>query len=154
MKHLVVIITVLAVLLSATAVLAVTETSPLNVTAQVVSRCRITSVTNLDFLTYDPTDPVDDDDGVGDVTFRCTRGTIYEIYIAGIRTMTDGVDTLSYELYQDAARTTVWPSGLPGVGGTSASNAPVTQGIYGRIPALQDVQAGIYSGTVTVTIEY
>jgi spore coat protein U-like protein len=154
MKHFVVIITVLAVVLSATAVLAATETSPLSVFAQVVTRCRIDSVTNLDFLTYDPTDSVDDDDGVGDVTFRCTKNTAYEIYIAGVRTMTDGTDILNFELYQDAARTTVWPSGLPGVSGVSANNSPVTQGIYGRIPALQDVQAGNYSGTVTVTIDY
>jgi spore coat protein U-like protein len=154
MKYIIVSLTALMVLATSVAVFAATDTSPLTAQAVVQSRCRIISVTNLDFVTYDPTDPANDDDGVGDVTFRCTKGTPYDVYITGSRTMTDGTDTLNFEMYQEAARTNVWPSALPGVSGSAASNAPITLGIYGRINALQDVQAGTYTGTVTVTVEY
>jgi spore coat protein U-like protein len=68
--------------------------------------------------------------------------------------MTDGTDTLNYDLYQDISRATVWAAASPGTTGISANNAPNITNIYGRIPALQDVQAGAYSGTVTVTVEY
>lgn len=155
MKKLMLIVIGLVLILSAVSAMAqTTDTSALSATATVMGSCRLTSVTNLDFGTYDPTNTVNDDDGVGDFTFRCTRGTNYDLYISGARTMTDGTDTLNYDLYQDLGRTTVWASASPGTTGTSANNAPNTTDIYGRIPALQDVQAGAYSGTVTVTVEY
>jgi spore coat protein U-like protein len=68
--------------------------------------------------------------------------------------MTNGTDNLNYELYQEAGRTTLWPAAAPGVTGTAPSIVPITLGIYGRIPALQDVSVGNYSGTVTITVEY
>ncbi len=154
MKSLIVVTATLIVVLTATFAMAATATNSLTAAASVVTMCRITSVTNLDFGTYDPTDSANDDDGVGNMAFRCTRGTNYDVYITGARTMTDGTDTLNFQLYQEAGRTTAWPSGAPGVSGVSANNAPVSSGIYGRIPALQDVQAGSYAGTVTVTINY
>ncbi len=154
MRGFMVVTLTLVIVLTAAVAMAATATSSLTAAASVASMCRITSVTNLDFGTYDPTDTANDNDGVGDFTFRCTRGTSYDIYIAGARTMTDGTDTLNFEMYQEVGRITTWPGSLPGVSGVSANNAPVTRGIYGRIPALQDVQAGNYLGTVTVTINY
>ena len=117
MKKLIVLIMAVAFILTATSAFAATATQGLLVSANVVASCRITNVTNVTFLTpYDPTDPVPNDSGAGDFTFSCTRGTSYDLYIAGLpREMTDGTDLLSYELYQDAARTSAWPSGLPGV---------------------------------------
>lgn len=154
MKGLIVVIMAFALVLTATAAMAATETSALTVSASVSAACRITGVTNLDFGTYDPTDPANDDDGVGDFTFRCTKNTAYDLYIAGARTMTDGTDTLNFEMYQEVGRTTVWSSATPGITGTSASNAQDTRNIYGRITPMQDVGVGAYSGTVTVTIQY
>ncbi len=155
MKKLIVSMLALIFILSAASVYAATVTSNLTVTASVAESCRITSVTDVNFSTpYDPTDISPNDSGQGDFTFRCTRGTDYDLYITGIREMTNGIDNLSYELYREAARTNSWPSALPGVTGTSANNAPVTVGIYGRIAAGQDVGVGAYSGTVTITVEY
>ncbi len=155
MKKLMLIVIGLVLIFSTVSAIAqTTDTIALSATATVMGSCRLTSVTNLDFGTYDPTNTVNDDDGVGDFTFRCTRGTNYDLYITGVRTMTDGTDTLNYELYQDFARATVWASASPGTTGTSANNSPNVTNIYGRIPALQNVQAGTYSGTVTVTVQY
>lgn len=154
MKKLMLIVIGLVLILSTVSAMAQTDTTALTASATVMGSCRLTSVTNLDFGTYDPTNPANDDDGVGDFTFRCTRGTNYDLYISGVRTMTDGTDTLNYDLYQDISRATVWAAASPGTTGISANNAPNITNIYGRIPALQDVQAGAYSGTVTVTVEY
>ncbi|MFQ5441193.1 MAG: spore coat U domain-containing protein [Thermodesulfobacteriota bacterium] len=133
---------------------AATATGTLNVSATVISNCRVKSVTNIGFGNYDPTDVVTPTDAAGDFTFKCTKNTAYDLYVTGTRTMTDGVDILSYELYTDAPRTTLWPSASPGVTGTSTSNADDLRNVYGRIAAGQDVGAGAYSGTVTVTVQY
>jgi len=132
-----------------------TATSGLDVSASVSNGCRMVSVTDITFSNpYEPVDPTDNDSGAGDFSFRCTRGTDYNMYITGARTMTDGIDTLTYELYKEGGRTTVWPSVNPATPTTSPSNSPVTMDVYGRIGALQDVQAGAYAGSVTVTVEW
>lgn len=155
MKKMIIIVMALTLILSAAGVVsAATATSALSASANVAANCSIQSVTNLDFGTYDPTAAVADDDGNGDVQFRCTKGTSYQIYVTGSRAMSNGTDNLNFELYQEVGRTTTWPSSNPGVSGTSANNSPVTKNIYGRIAALQDVGTGSYSGSVTVTVEY
>ncbi len=155
MKKTIIIVMALTLILSAAAVVnAATATSALSASANVASNCNIQSVTNLDFGTYDPTSAVADDDGAGDVKFRCTKGTSYQVYITGSRAMTNGTDNLNFELYQETGRTTTWPSSNPGVSGSAASNAQITKNIYGRISALQDVSTGSYTGSVTVTVEY
>ena len=69
--------------------------------------------------------------------------------------MSDGAgNAITFELYTNATRATSWPSASAGVTGTAASNADDTRGIYGRISPAQDVPAGSFSGTVTITIDY
>jgi spore coat protein U-like protein len=69
-------------------------------------------------------------------------------------------DTLNYNLYRDALRQSVWgeTSGVDTMTiGTSIPNnasRTVTFTIYGRINGAQDVHAGLYSDTVTVTIAF
>ena len=74
------------------------------------------------------------------------------------RTMTRGGESLSYNLYRDAARTSIWGDGT---GGTStytnanpANNAAINVTVYGRVPAGQDVSAGAYSDTVSAVINF
>jgi spore coat protein U-like protein len=89
------------------------------------------------------------------VTIRATTGMSYTVYIGNDRSMTDGTDTLNYELYSDVSRSSVWGSTLAtGEGYSSTNNAEATHLIYGRIAALQDVQAGGYSDMVTITVEW
>jgi len=69
-------------------------------------------------------------------------------------------DLLQYNLYRDAARLSVWGE-TAGVDTMAvALNIPnnatrtATFTIYGRIPGLQNVHAGTYGDTLTVTINY
>lgn len=72
--------------------------------------------------------------------------------------MPGGTDFLGYNLFRDAARTSVWGNTagvdtfvqtitVPNKGSTQMSAT-----IFGRIPAGQDVRMGIYSDTVVVTV--
>jgi len=72
--------------------------------------------------------------------------------------MLNGASTLNYNLYLDAARTTIWGDGT---GGTQnffvrnpTNNQDVSIPLYGRIPAGQSTSAGNYSNTLTVTINF
>ena len=69
------------------------------------------------------------------------------------RQMTSGANTLNYDLYSDAAMTTLWGVGadsrpVPAGGGTT------TVPLYGRIFALQDAAVGSYSDTIVVTFNF
>lgn len=133
-----------------------TATGTLTATATVNSVCNVTGITNIAFGGYDPTS-VTPTDANGDVSVSCTKNTPYQVYISAVRTMSDGTDTLNFQLYNDAVGGTVWGSatGAPGnITNTPASNAATAHTIYGRIPALQNVGSGAYTGNVTVTIEY
>ncbi len=145
----------MAIMVLSVSAMAATQTATLNVTATAVGNCRITGTTNVAFGNYDPTDPADNIAGQGSMTFRCTKGTTYWLYIVGTRTMASGGENLNFELYTDAARTAVFSAVKTG-GGTSSPNiTPQTQNIYGRITAGQDVTAGLaFTQTLTATVEY
>ncbi len=76
------------------------------------------------------------------------------------RKMFKGTDTLSYNLYTNAARTTVWGDGTPGTSVVSYILIPVvlnhrTDPVYGRVPASQTMTVpGYYSDIITVTVDY
>lgn len=69
-----------------------------------------------------------------------------------------GSDFLGYNLFRDAARTSVWgnTSGVDTLVQTIAvsnnQSVQVSATIFGRIPAGQDVRMGIYADSVTVTV--
>jgi len=141
-----------------------TATSSFAVTANVVSKCTITS-TALAFSDYDPlvTHAATPLDANGSVTVRCTKGTNSTIGLdlglsasGAIRRMAGGGDFLQYQLYKEAARTNVWGnSGAdllnPGV---SPSIVPRVVTVYGRVFAGQDVTSGGYNDTILATITF
>ena len=125
------------------------------------------SITSLGSLTNLPYDPWSGSPTLSAITFgiRCSGGgaTIKSIALSiggatsssdfSTRVMTLN-DKLSYQLYQDAARTIVWGDGVAGSNSSANTQQPfVANGststftIYVKIPALQN----IYSGTYTVT---
>jgi spore coat protein U-like protein len=68
-----------------------------------------------------------------------------------------GSDRLAYNFYVDAGGATVWGDGTGGTATRSDrvfKNKPWTVTLYGRIPAGQDVSAGSYSDTLTITINF
>ena len=106
------------------------------------------------------------DDSTGTITYRC-NSTAANISIAlsdgssstfSPRTLRKGSEVLQYNLYRNAARTTIWGDGTGGTSVYSLANPPnnsnVNLTIYGRIPAQQDVSAGNYSDTVSAVINF
>ena len=75
------------------------------------------------------------------------------------RQMASGASRLSYNIYQDAAHTTVWGTG----GSNGATQTATLSGLliysasltaYGLIPKNQYVKAGAYTDALVVTITY
>lgn len=66
-------------------------------------------------------------------------------------------DRLSYNLFIDSSMSVVWGDGTQGtmiVSNKVHKNKPWITPYYGRIPAGQDVSAGTYSETLSVTITW
>ena len=135
----------------------------LGAAATAEAACTI-STTAVNFGTYNVFS-ASPDNATGQVTYRCTapRPPLVTIQLDkggaptfNPRQMRMGSEILNYNLYRDAARTTIWGDGTGGSQTYTRSNPPVNQNInvnvFGRIPAGQDVSAGSYSATVTATI--
>jgi len=140
-----------------------TATDTFTVTAEVIDACNITA-NDLDFGNYSAIAGTNLD-ATSTVEVTCTNGTSYTVELdqgttvggtLTTRLLTDGSDTLDYNLYTTNARTSVWGDGtsssvtVPGAG----SGALQSLTVYGRIPASQNVAIGSYSDTVTATINF
>ncbi len=111
------------------------------------------------FGTYDPfaSSPLD---AVGSIRFSCTSAALVTISTGSsgsysARTMLSGSSKLPYNLYRDAAHTSVWGDWTGGstfaiLGAGSNQSVP----IYARIPPSQDVAPGTYSDTLMVTFYF
>ena len=146
---------------------AATATSNFTVTASVANNCTISTV-GIAFGAYDPivTHASTPLDAAGSVTITCTKGSTTTIALSAgangpsatgtTRAMASGTNYLSYEIYQETGRTTVW--GTSGAGLLTPAAAPDKSAraftTYGRIPAGQDVPSGSYSDTVTATVNF
>lgn len=105
-------------------------------------------------------------DSTGQVSYQCTRGTTPAVSITLTRgssatylprTLLDGAQVLDYNLYLDAARTTVWGDGSTGTQayfGTYPGTGRVAVSLYGQVFAGQDAAVGSYTDTVTVVINF
>lgn len=127
--------------------------------ARAVPSCHGISVTPLSFGAYDVygAAPLD---SAGTISYNCPPPALPSVTIDlglsfgnGHRRMALGFGSefLAYDVYVDAARTTVWPS----------SNAlSVPQGnnmsvpFFGRVFPQQDVSVGTYTDTLVVTFNF
>ena len=144
---------------------AATATANLGVSATVTNNCTI-STAALAFGSYDPVvaHASTNLDGTGTVTVACTKGVAPTVGLGlgsnasgGTRRMTDGSSNyLTYEMYSDAGRTTVWgdSGGALYAPGAAPSKTARNFTVYGRIPARQNAFVGSYSDTITVTITF
>ena len=153
-----------AVLGLAAPALAQTASTNLAVSATVAKNCSITT-TAVAFGSYDPvvanaTTPLD---GSGTVVVTCTKGAGTRIDLGlganasgSVRRISGGTDFLTYELYQNTTRTTIWGSGAAAgqTIGAAPSKAGRTFTVYGRVAAGQDVAAASYNDTVVANINY
>lgn len=143
-----------------------TRTNTFEVTATVARNCLITAGT-LNLGTFDGTNDLDTASST--VSVRCTAGTPFSVGLStGLHSAdfaarklkkTDGTDTLTYNLYTNESRTTVWNEtdqvgGGLGLGMSLGNAVPLT--VYGKLVAAgnEDAPQGSYSDTITATVTY
>jgi spore coat protein U-like protein len=149
-----------------TALAANPVTTTFQVTATVLKACTV-SATPLAFGNYTP--------GSGAITntstinVACTKSSPYSVTLNGgsttggtiaQRLMTNGSQTLQYNLYTSNAYTTLLGDGTTGAKVTATGAGltvpnPIT--VYGQLPdtvANQSVPAGSYTDTITVSVSY
>lgn len=127
------------------------------------AKCTV-STTSISFGSYNVFNsaPVD---STGSLLFNCTGAKNVSIGISRgqsatflPRTLKKGSEDLFYNLFLDAARSTVWGDGTGGTQTYLAGNPPngtdMPVTIYGRIAPTQDISAGAYGDTVTVTVNF
>ncbi|BCT93539.1 hypothetical protein LYSHEL_25630 [Lysobacter helvus] len=144
--------------------------------ARAAENCTV-NTTDFSFGVYDTssTTPLD---GTGQVAIDC-QGNPLTVDIAlgpggggtyANRRMLSGAQQMTYGLYTDLARATPWGDGNAGTSivtcttgvtangcvGTNPAggNRRATRAIYGRVPALQNVDVGTYADTVQVTVTF
>jgi spore coat protein U-like protein len=144
---------------------AATATANLGVSATVTNNCTI-STAALAFGSYDPVvaHASTNLDGTGTVTVACTKGATSTVGLGlgsnasgSTRRMTDGATNyLTYELYSDSGRTTVWGDAGAGLYNPGAAPSKVARNftVYGRVVSNQDVPAGSYNDTVVATVNF
>jgi spore coat protein U domain-containing protein, fimbrial subunit CupE1/2/3/6 len=157
--------------LSVPAMAANTATNSLTVSASVANNCKVTAAT-LAFGAYDPVviNAATDLTAQQALTINCTKGTAATSIdldnganaSGAQRRMKAGTDFLNYNLFKDSARTSNWTTGTTnGVvpDASTSKNTALTAGgnpivVYGTVPQNQDVPAGSYADTVTITINF
>lgn len=138
-----------------------TTSTSFTVTATVLTTCTV-SATNMNFGSVAALSS--NVDASSSLTARCTNGTPYNVGLSvgnGVgatvanRKMTSGGSTVSYSLYSNSGRTTVWGNtvGADTVGGTGTGNNQVLT-VYGRVPAQTTPAAATYTDTIVVTVTY
>jgi len=135
-----------------------------NAHAQATSTCSI-SVTSVNFGSYNVFGG-SATDSTGTITITCNNPAhnISVTLSKGAsssftpRTMLRGGEALSYNLFRDAARSSIWGDGTGSTSTYSDNNPPnnanINLTVYGRVPAGQDVSAGSYSDTVAAVINF
>lgn len=133
-----------------------------------VPTCTLNIISAVGFGSYDPfsATPLDSN---GQLNVTCAgTGTTPDFTLtlssgnAGSytpRQMASGLQTLNYNLYLNAGRTTIWGDGTSGTSVVSETRNCKAAGcnyvVYGRIPASQTSAAvGSYSDSITVTIVF
>lgn len=105
------------------------------------------------------------DDATGTVQVDCTNAD-HNVSVTlstgssgtfAARTMKRGAESLRYNIFAEASRTTVVGDGTSGsvyFFSAHPGNPPQTITLYGRIPALQDVSVGSYTDTVLASVNF
>ena len=141
-----------------------TATGTFTVQATIASGCLV-SATTLNFGTYIPTSSTALT-GTSTISVSCTSGSPYTTALnvgsgGGAftgRTLLSGSDTLTFNLYRDAAYSQVWGDGtgstytVAGTGSGLLTANTIT--VYGQIPISQDKPVGTYTSLITVTVSY
>jgi spore coat protein U-like protein len=103
-------------------------------------------------------------DNTSTLQVQCTNTTPYNIGLdagtgsgatVAARKMSSGANTITYSLYRDSGRATVWGNtvGTNTVSGIG-NGASQAYTVYGRVPPQTTPAAATYTDTITVTVTY
>ena len=141
---------------------AATTTSTFTVQITITASCVINSTSTLNFgsqavLTANV-------DQTSTIQVQCTNTTPYNIGLSAgtgtgatvaVRKMTNGANTITYTIYSDAGRTTVWGNTvLTDTVAAIGNGASQSYTLYGRVTAQTTPAPAVYTDTVTVTVTY
>ena len=99
-------------------------------------------------------------DGAGSVGVTCDVTSSFQVALSkgqgsfAARQLQSGVNVLYYNLYTDALRSLIWGDGTAGTTLVSGSGTSVMYTVYGRIPGGQNLPAGSYGDSITVTLDF
>jgi len=121
--------------------------------------CTFDSAPSVAFGNYDVTN-ASPTDSVGAINISCDKnpGGVAKLSAGSgsfaQRTMVNGANVLNYNLFTTSALTKIWGDGSAGTGTVSFKTTSNSLPVYGRIPALQSAQPGLYSDSIVVTISF
>lgn len=152
-----------ALLLAATPAQALTTTTSFTVQITIAKSCSFNTANTLNFGGAIGTLTSNIDQSTT-ISLTCTNTTPYSLGLnAGIgtgatvaaRKMENGAASVTYSLYSDSGRTTVWGDtvGTDTVSGTGSGSSQ-SYTIYGRVPTQTTPAPQTYTDTVTATITY
>jgi spore coat protein U-like protein len=141
------------------------QSASLTVSATVTKNCTITtapvSFGNYDSVTANATAPLD---GIGTITVKCTKGAAAKVGLnpgsnaqGSTRRMSQGAaEYLTYELYKDTARATIWGNTVDTALDIPAApnQTPRDFTVYGRVAQAQEAAVGTYTDTVVATVNF
>jgi spore coat protein U-like protein len=138
----------------------VTTTFPVSIT--LAATCIINSASALNFGSAGVLSA--NVDQTSTIQVQCTDTTPYNIGLdagtgtgatVAVRKMTSGGATVSYTLYSDSGRNTVWGNtvGTDTVAATG-NGASQSYTVFGRVPSQSTPAPGTYTDTITVTVTY
>ncbi|TIN25919.1 MAG: spore coat U domain-containing protein [Mesorhizobium sp.] len=141
---------------------ATTTTTNMTVQMTITASCTISSASTLNFGSSGVI--AANVDQTSTVQVQCTNTTPYNVGLdagtgsgatVAARKMTNGASTITYSLYSDSGRTTVWGSTI-GTNTVSATGTGSAQSftVYGRVPTQSTPAPAAYTDTVTVTVTY
>jgi spore coat protein U-like protein len=117
------------------------------------------STLGLNFGAYDVFSILDTDI-TGTVNVSCQTSMSYSISLSSgggsysARALVSAGSLLNYNLYLDPTHLSIWGDGSATTGTVSGSGTTGSYTVYGRIPARQNVVAGIYTDMMTVTVTF
>jgi spore coat protein U-like protein len=148
-------LTVAALALGAAGAQAQVATGNLGVRIAINAGCTVGAFTDVNFGNQTTlASPVD---AQGSVAVVCTDGLPYTVSLGtgqnGDRFMklTTGPTLVDYELYTDAARTTVFGDNAVNAVGNGATQTYI---VYGRVPSQATPGAGVYTDTVVASFSF
>ena len=99
-------------------------------------------------------------DGAGSVSVTCDVTSSFQVALNkgqgsfAARQLQSGANVLFYNLYTDTLRSLIWGDGTVGTTLVSGSGTSVMYTVYGRIPGGQNLPAGSYADSITVTLDF